>query len=586
MSAPRPSLEASFTTHDGVPLFYQHWPAERTPRRGAIVIFHRGHEHSGRMAHLASELDLPDFDFFAWDARGHGRSPGVRGFSPSLACSVRDVNTFVRHIESSHGVATDDMVILGQSIGAVLVGVWAHDYATPVRCLVLASPAFKVKLYVPFAVRGLSLAHRLLGNFFVSSYVKSRFLTRDVQRQESYDADPLISRSISVNMLLDLYRTAPRIIADAQAITAPTLLLISEKDWVVHHAPQHEFFSRLGSSIKEKHVLTGFLHDTFGEYDRRAAINTTREFVLRQFAAPLYRPDLRAADQHGAMHDEAVALSRPLSLLSPRGLYWSLSRLNIRFGSLWSAGLRLGRQTGFDSGSSLDYVYRNKPTGHGIVGRLIDKIYLNAIGWRGIRQRKQHIMELLCLAMDNLYRDRQAVRILDIAAGHGRYIFDAFQHYPRRPESIRLRDFDNMNVKDGTALIRASGFEDIAQFVAGDAFDAAELAATAPPASVGIVSGLYELFPENDAVRRSLFGLSKAIGAGGYLIYTGQPWHPQLELIARSLTSHRGGKAWIMRRRTQAEMDQLVAEAGFEKLEQRIDEWGIFTVALAQRRPA
>ena len=65
----------------------------------------------------------------------------------------------------------------------------------------------------------------------------------------------------------------------------------------------------------------------------------------------------------------------------------------------------------------------------------------------------------------------------------------------------------------------------------------------------------------------------------------GQPWHPQLELIARSLTSHRGGKPWIMRRRTQAEMDQLVAEAGFEKLEQRIDEWGIFTVALAQRRP-
>lgn len=99
-----------------------------------------------------------------------------------------------------------------------------------------------------------------------------------------------------------------------------------------------------------------------------------------------------------------------------------------------------------------------------------------------------------------------------------------------------------MNVKDGTALIRASGFEDIAQFVAGDAFDATELAATTPPASVGIVSGLYELFPENDAVRRSLFGLSKAIGAGGYLIYTGQPWHPQLELIARSLTSHRGGK--------------------------------------------
>ncbi len=39
-----------------------------------------------------------------------------------------------------------------------------------------------------------------------------------------------------------------------------------------------------------------------------------------------------------------------------------------------------------------------------------------------------------------------------------------------------------------------------------------------------------------------------------------------------------------MRRRTQAEMDQLVEMAGFDKLEQRIDEWGIFTVSLARRR--
>ena len=61
------------------------------------------------------------------------------------------------------------------------------------------------------------------------------------------------------------------------------------------------------------------------------------------------------------------------------------------------------------------------------------------------------------------------------------------------------------------------------------------------------------------------------------------PGIPQLELIARALTSHREGQAWIMRRRTQAEMDQLVEAAGFRKIEQRIDEWGIFTVSLAQR---
>jgi hypothetical protein len=38
-----------------------------------------------------------------------------------------------------------------------------------------------------------------------------------------------------------------------------------------------------------------------------------------------------------------------------------------------------------------------------------------------------------------------------------------------------------------------------------------------------------------------------------------------------------------MRRRTQAEMDALVEAAGFRKVAQRIDPWGIFTVSLAER---
>ncbi|MCH3032030.1 class I SAM-dependent methyltransferase family protein, partial [Listeria monocytogenes] len=70
---------------------------------------------------------------------------------------------------------------------------------------------------------------------------------------------------------------------------------------------------------------------------------------------------------------------------------------------------------------------------------------------------------------------------------------------------------------------------------------------------------------------------------GGYLVYTGQPWHPQLELIARALTSHRQGQAWVMRRRTQAELDQRGAAAGVRKSTQRGDQWGIFSVALAQK---
>ena len=576
---------AVFLTHDGVELLYRHWPATQPgagPRK-AVVMFHRGHEHGGRMAHLPAELDLPDYDFFAWDARGHGLSPGARGDSPSFATSVRDVQTFLDHLSAMHAIEQSDMAVLAQSVGAVLISTWAHDYAPKVRCLVLASPAFKVKLYVPFARPGLKLLRQWRGNFFVNSYVKARFLSHDPERIASFENDPLITRPISVNMLLGLYDAAERVVADAQAIQVPTQLLISGADFVVHRKPQEQFFERLGSLRKEKHILPGFFHDTLGERDRAHALSRARRFILESFQQSATRPSLLDADRCGWSCAEAESLAAPLPKNSLGDLYWRTTRAGLKLGSGLSDGVKLGFDTGFDSGSTLDYVYRNQPSGKSALGRLIDANYLNSIGWRGIRQRKLHAEELLRLAMGRLREAGKAVRIVDIAAGHGRYILESLEGLEHKPDAILLRDYSEINVRDGSALIEQKGLGDIARFVKGDAFDRADLAALDPKPTLAVVSGLYELFGSNQMIGDSLAGLAAAVEEGGYLVYTGQPWHPQLELIARALTSHRQGQAWVMRRRSQAEMDQLVEAAGFRKLEQRIDEWGIFSVSLAQR---
>jgi alpha-beta hydrolase superfamily lysophospholipase len=584
-SGVRHPTEHTFETHDGVALFYRHWRAATQAARGAIVLLHRGHEHSGRMGHLPAELDLPDFDFFAWDARGHGRSPGARGDSPSFGTSVRDVQTFVTHIGERHGFAPESIAIIAQSVGAVVAAAWVHDYAPCIRGMVLASPAFKVKLYVPLALPGLRLTRAVRGNFFVTSYVKARLLTRDPDRAASYDSDPLIARSISVNILLGLQQTSDRIVADAAAITVPTQVLMSDRDWVVHDGPQHAFFERLGSATKEKHVLQGFYHDTLGERERAIALGHARKFLLALFDRPPERVDLTGSDRHGFTKDEADALRRPLPRRSPRDLYWRATRATLRFGATLSEGLRVGRATGFDSGSMLDYVYRNVASGRTPLGRLIDRIYLDSVGWRGIRQRKLDVESLLVDAMARLRADGRPVHIVDIAAGHGRYVLDAIAHGAVRPDSIVLRDYGDGNVREGTSLIAQRGLAGIARFVNADAFDRASLEALAPKPTLGIVSGLYELFADNALVSESLAGLGSAIVPGGFLVYTCQPWHPQLELIARTLQSHRGGAPWVMRRRTQAEMDQLAERAGFRKIAQRINEEGLFTVSLAERRP-
>jgi len=579
----RPVEERTFKTHDNVELYYRHWPAFTDKPKGAIVLFHRGHEHSGRLTHIVDELGMDDYAFFAWDARGHGRSPGERGFSPSFADSVRDVQTFTQHISSVHHHDEQDIAVIAQSVGAVLVSTWAHDYAPKIRCMVLASPAFKVKLYVPFARTGIKLMQALRGHFFVNSYVKSKYLTHDPTRIASYDADPLITRPIASHILLSLYETAERVIDDAAAITVPTQLLISGADWVVHHEPQHRFYERLGSTVKERHILDDFYHDTLGEQDRHLALDKVRGFIQQCFANPFTRPNLLEADKSGFTRNEMDALSTPLSLCSLRGLVWAITRGAMKAGGVLSQGIKLGHKTGFDSGSTLDYVYQNVPKGMTLLGKVIDKAYLNSIGWRGIRRRKANLEATIQQACDTLREQGRRVHIMDVASGHGRYILEAIEKSPVKPDSVLLRDYSDLNVEQGRALIREKGLEPIAEFIKANAYEVDSYRSVNPKPTLGVVSGLYELFPDNDLIRKSLQGFAESIESGGYLIYTCQPWHPQLELIARALNSHREGQAWVMRRRTQEEMDQLVAEAGFTKLDQRIDEFGIFTVSLARK---
>jgi SAM-dependent methyltransferase len=247
-----------------------------------------------------------------------------------------------------------------------------------------------------------------------------------------------------------------------------------------------------------------------------------------------------------------------------------------------SRGIEIGWRSGFDSGVSLDYVYRNEPHGLSALGRLIDKSYLNSVGWRGIRQRKENLNKTLRDLILKVHRENGPVTILDIAAGVGRYVIETIRDMPKIPVSATLCDYKKENVEAVRALADELNVNGAVIARRGDAFDRESLARIQPRATIGIVSGLYELFPSNEPVLTSLRGLADAIEPGGYLIYTNQPWHPQLEFIAHVLVN-REGKRWIMRRRTTGEMDELVRAAGFEKIDMEIDQWGMFTVSVARR---
>ncbi len=544
---------------DGAELFYRAWISREATDK-AILLFHRGHEHSGRWEETVDLLGLKDIAVFAWDARGHGRSPGERGAANNFADVIRDVDAFARHISERYKIAIENMIVLAHSLAAVGITAWVHDYAPPIRAMILATAAFHVKLYVPFAVPCLRMKQKLFGPGQVKSYVKSKLLTRDQKQAAQYDADALIFRQIAVNVLLDLNDTADRLIADAGAIQTPTLMIGAGRDWVVSLKAQREFFDRLSSPLKEMEIYPAAYHAIFHDQDRHLVVDRVRKFVHERFGEPVTQPSLLNADQAGYTWDEFERLK------SRGGMKFAVARAGLRVAGRLSHGVDLGWRNGFDSGLSLDYVYENRPRGSLGVGRLIDKSYLNSIGWRGIRQRKANLKNALRNVIEKIHREGRPVCILDIAAGAGRYVMETVHELPAISINATLRDYKQENV----VTVKR-----------GDAFDRDSIGAIAPRATIGIVSGLYELFPRNEPVLNSLRGLAEAIEPGGYLIYTNQPWHPQVEFIARVLRN-REGEPWVMRRRTTAEIDELVCVAGFQKMAMEVDQWGMFTVRLQQ----
>jgi hypothetical protein len=323
------------------------------------------------------------------------------------------------------------------------------------------------------AVPLLRLRQKLLGPGFVQSYVGAAMLTHDPEQARQYSADPLVFRQIAVNILLDLIDTEMRLVADAGAITVPTLMLATDSDWVVRVREQRQFFDRLSSPIKRWEVLPGFYHSIFHEKGRAVVIDKVRAFVVDRFAGPPAVVSLLDADKRGYTKAEYDCLRKP------GGFRFTLTRWAMQTVGRLSEGIRLGWRAGFDSGRTLDYVYENRPRGLTPVGRWIDRSYLNSIGWRGIRQRRIHLGQLLRQTIEQTHAAGAPIRLLDIASGPGRYLLETIHQLRHLPITALLRDYQQENLAAARRLAEELGLQGVT-IAHGDAFDRAALAAIRP----------------------------------------------------------------------------------------------------------
>ncbi|MBD2258006.1 class I SAM-dependent methyltransferase family protein [Pseudanabaena sp. FACHB-2040] len=274
-------------------------------------------------------------------------------------------------------------------------------------------------------------------------------------------------------------------------------------------------------------------------------------------------------------------LLRPLPAWNPKTWYYRLLGLSLKTAGKLSSGIRLGFRYGFDSGVMLEYVYRNQPSGITPVGMLIDWIYLNSQGWRGIRQRSELLKNTLRQVLQTYRQQGLPCNLLDVACGGGRYDLEVLQAFP--PEAIKatLRDYKLENVSKARQLARQLGVA--AHIEQADAFNDGDLNQVHPRPTVVVVSGLHEILPNDALIRHHFQQLYRIMDTRSTLIFTIQPHHPQLELIARTLPAHTG-RPWVMRLRSWELTHQWAEAAGFQNFQVWMEPNGIFGVVVAEKQ--
>ena len=581
------TTQDTFTTFDNNKLFYRTWEHEVEPNGKIVILLHRGHEHSERLESVAENRAFEGYKIYSYDNRGHGHTKVAPAYE--FMDLVRDLDAFVAFVCDKEGKREEDIFVVANSVAGVVASTWVHDFAPKIKGMALIAPAFKIKLYFPFAKEFLKLAILAKPKLNIKSYVKSKFLTHDVVEQERYNSDRLITPNIPARQLTTLLDTAKRVVDDSALISTPTLVLSATKDYVVDSAVQGDFFANLSSSKKRFVPLEGFYHGVLYESEHQKAIDEIAIFMEECFsseseASAPNKTRLKPSVPNSPIEKHIDFTQRECDKIAYGSLplykeaLYALQRFSIDKLGFLSKGMSIGKEYGFDSGVTLDHVYANRAEGKFGVGKLIDRNYLDSIGWRGIRQRKVNMVNSVQKKIDTLQEEGKEVTILDIAGGPARYLVEVAKSNPT--VKVHVRDYQIQNVEEGRALAKESGVENIAYEVC-DAFDLASYEDVGFEPNIVIVSGVFELFSDNGLIGNAMQGISKLIAKEGYLLYTGQPFHPQLEMIANVLGNHQQDK-WIMRRRSTYELDHLFAEHGFEKESMLIDNWGIFTVSSAQ----
>jgi alpha-beta hydrolase superfamily lysophospholipase len=277
--------EVSITSSDGVVLHARHWT--RDAPRGVVVLAHGFGEHGGFYRHVAQAVGLgAEVELLAPDLRGHGRSPGRRGFVRAYVDLVNDLlAAFAWAGEARPGLPR---FILGHSNGGLvaLLAALHPEVAPKLAGLIVSNPAIGLADEVPWLKLMLGrILHRFAPWVTLPTPLEAEKLTRDVAYQNARRVDPYVHARISAPFFFGMGEGARTIAEGARHLLCPVLMILGEADPIVNPEKSKALFEEIGSTDKTLLVYPEMLHEPFNDIGREQVLADLSSWLVTHLDA-------------------------------------------------------------------------------------------------------------------------------------------------------------------------------------------------------------------------------------------------------------------------------------------------------------
>lgn len=257
------------TSRDGVH-YTQLWTPANEPR-AIVCLVHGFGEHTGRYAHVAAHLNRARYALLGFDLRGHGKSHGQRGHTPSFDHLMDDITLLLG--ESEKRFPGKPLFLYGHSMGGNLVLNYGLRRKPRLAGVIATSPWLKLVTAPPGLLVGLGrVMNRVMPTYSQASNLDARGLSRDAGVVSAYQNDPLVHGKISARLSINMIDGGVWAIEHAGEFSLPLLIEHGTADPIVSFDASREFASRARGDVTFK-AWEGLYHETHNEPEKAEVLD-------------------------------------------------------------------------------------------------------------------------------------------------------------------------------------------------------------------------------------------------------------------------------------------------------------------------